>query len=150
MTEQNVEDAMGTTPKRFDVELFIVHPSLDPADISQALGMEGHFSHRVGDQRKTPKGTLLPGVYPDTRWRHQIRHTVTEHLFAAEVVGFVEELETHKEFLVNILASGGRASVIIQFLGDGYLSDVIPTATLAKLADLGLALGIECFVDPQS
>jgi len=71
-------------------------------------------------------------------------------LFAAEVVGFVEKLEAHKEFLANITASGGRASVIIQFLGDGYLADVIPTATLAKLVDLGLALGIECFVDPQS
>lgn len=149
MTEQNVADAIGTTPRRFDVELFIVHPSLDPVDISEALGLEGHFSHRAGDQRKTPKGTLLSGVYPDTRWRHCIRHAVTGQLFASEVVDLVERLEVHKQFLANVRATGGSASVIIQFL-DGYLADEVPPAALAKLAELGLALGIECFKEPQS
>jgi hypothetical protein len=149
MTEQSTTDATGTLI-RFDVDLFIKHPSLDPLDISRALGMEGHFSHRVGDQRKTPKGTLLSGVYPDTRWRHCIRHAVTGHLFVAEVVDLVARLEPHKEFFANVRATGGSASIIIQFLGDGYLADEIPSATLAKLAELGMALGIECFTEPQS
>jgi hypothetical protein len=48
-------------PRQFDVELFIVHPTFDPADISEALGLEAHFAHRVGDRRRAPKGTLLPG-----------------------------------------------------------------------------------------
>jgi hypothetical protein len=150
MTEQNVVNTVGTTPRRFDVELFIVHPSLDPVDISGALGLEAHFSHRVGDQRKTPKGALLSGVYPDTRWRHCIRSTVTEQWFASEVVGLVEKLEAHGEFLANVRATGGSASVIIQFLGDGYLADEIPLSTIAKLAELGLAFGIECFAVSQS
>jgi hypothetical protein len=150
MAEQTVADERGTTGKRFDIELFIVHPSLDPVDISRALGMEGHFSHRVGDQRKTPKGTLLSGVYPDTRWRHCIRCAVVEHLFASEVVDFVARLEPHKEFLASVRATGGSACVNIAFLGEGYLADEVPSATLAKLAELGLGLGIECFIDPQS
>jgi hypothetical protein len=66
------------------------------------------------------------------------------------VVGFVGRLEPHKEFLTNLRATGGSATVIIQFLGDGYLADDIPLTTLAKLGELGLSLGIECFVDPQS
>jgi len=150
MPEQNITDSMDSTPRRFDVELFIVHPSLGPAEISRALGMEGHFTHRVGDQRKTPNGTLLPGIYSDTRWRHSIRHTVTEQGFASRVVGFVESLQCHKKFLASLKGTGGSATVIIQFLGDGYLADEIPPTTLAKLGELGLSLGIECFIDPQS
>jgi hypothetical protein len=46
--------------------LFIVHPTFDPADITKVLGIEPCFAHRVGDRRKTPKGGLLPGNYPDT------------------------------------------------------------------------------------
>jgi hypothetical protein len=61
-----------------------------------------------------------------------------------------KKLEAHKEFLANITAWGGRAIVIIQFHGDGYFADVIPSGTLAKVAELGLALEIECFVDSQS
>jgi hypothetical protein len=150
MTEQNIPHSMDTTPRRFDVELFIVHPSLDPAEISRAFWMEGHFTHRVADQRKTPKGTLLPGVYSDTRWRHSIRHTVTQQWFASGVIGFVERLEPHKEFLASLRETGGSATLIIQFLGDAYLGDDIPTTTLVKLGELGLSLGIECFMDPQS
>ena len=150
MNEQNTTDMVDRTSRRFDVELFIVHPLLDPADITRALGMEGHFWHRVGDQRKTPKGSLLSGVYPDTRWRHSIRHTVTEQWFASELVDFIARLEPHKEFLANLRETGGSATLIIQFLGDGYLADEIPLSTLATLNGLGLSLGIECFVDPQS
>jgi hypothetical protein len=45
--------------RRVDVELFIVHPTMTPAEITATLGLEAHFAHRVGDQRKTPKGTFL-------------------------------------------------------------------------------------------
>jgi hypothetical protein len=62
----------------------------------------------------------------------------------------VDSLESHKTCFTNLKSTGGSASVIIQFLGDGYLADEIPHATLAKLVDLELALAIDCFVDPQS
>jgi len=148
MTDQEV-DITGDAQRRFDVQLFIVHPTLDPDEISRILGLEAHFSHRVGDRRRTPK-QLLSGTYPDTRWRHCIRYTVTEQHFAAEVIGFVERLEAHKEFFANVTSTGGKASVIIWFLGDGYFGDELPPATLAKLAGLGLALAVECFTVPQS
>jgi hypothetical protein len=56
----------------------------------------------------------------------------------------------HKAFLHRLRASGGTAEVIVQFLGDGCLGDSVPLQTLAKMADLQLDFGIECFVVPQS
>jgi Domain of unknown function (DUF4279) len=151
VTQQRRSDfGEGGTPRRFDLELFIVHPTLNPAEISAALGLEARRAHRVGDRRKTPKGTLLPGNYPDTRWRHCVRCSVTDQWYAAEVTRLVDSLEPHKAFFANLKSTGGRASVVIQFLGDGYLADEIPHATLAKLVDLELALAIECYVDPQA
>lgn len=149
MTEQDPVDAAGESDRRIHVELFIVHPTLDPVDISRALGLEAQNSHRVADQRKTPTGRLLSGVYTDTRWRHCIERMVTDPVFAAEVVGFVERLEARKEFLADVRATGGSASLIIQFLGGAYFSDALAPATLAKLAELGLGLGIECYVEPH-
>ena len=52
MTERT--GSADDTARRFDVELFLVHPTSRPADISTALGMEAHLAHRVGDRRKTP------------------------------------------------------------------------------------------------
>jgi hypothetical protein len=39
--------------------------------------------------------------------------------------------------------------VILQSLGDGYFGDDIPREILARLTDLELDLGIECFTAPQ-
>lgn len=144
------DSAEEGAPRRFDVELFIVHPTWEPAEISTALGLEVHFEHHVGDPRKTPKGALLPGHYTDTRWRHCIRCTVRDQWYAAEVARLVDRLEPHRAFFADLKSTGGTACIIIQFLGDGYFGDEIPRATLAKLVDLELALAIECFVVPQS
>jgi Domain of unknown function (DUF4279) len=148
VTQQDFEDA--SAPKRFHVELFIVHPTLDPAEISTALGLEAHFAQPVGDPRKTPKGRPLGGNYRDTRWRHCVEYSTKHQWFAPEVTSLLDRLEPHKAFFANLRPTGGKASLIIQFLGDGYLSDEISHATLAKLVELGLGLGIECYVDPHS
>jgi hypothetical protein len=138
------------TPKRFDVELFIVHPTIDPLELTRTLGLEANFVHRVGDQRKTPKGTLLPGAYCDTRWRHCRRYETHGQWFADEVAKLIDDLEPHKTFLRNLRATGGSACIVIQLLGDGYFGEVIDRSVLAKLVDLELDIGVESFIVPQS
>lgn len=56
MKEHDETDAGANTSKRFDVELFIVHPTMDPEEISTALGLDAEFAHRVGDPRKKARG----------------------------------------------------------------------------------------------
>jgi Domain of unknown function (DUF4279) len=136
--------------RRVDVELFIIHPTMSPAEITVALGLEGHVVHRVGDPRQTPKGTPLEGRYRDTRWRHSIRYELTEQWFADKITALVESLGPHKQFLHSVRATGGTAEIIVQFLGDGYFGDNVPLDTLAKMTDLQLDFGIECFNVPQS
>jgi hypothetical protein len=122
---------------------------LDPADISTALGLEAHFAHRVGEPRRTPKGTPVPGNYWDTRWRHCVECNVTDQWYAAEVTRLLDRLEPHKAFFANLKSTGGKACVIIQFFGDGYLSDEIPPPILAKMVELELALAVESFGDSK-
>lgn len=150
LTQEKLMDLEEDTSRRFDVELFIVHPTFDPADITTALGLEAHLAHRIGDRRKTPKGEFLSGNYQDTRWRHSVRHDVTGQWFAEQVTRFVDSLEPHKAFFANLKSTGGKASISVQFLGDGYFGDEVPITTLAKLVYLELAFAIECFVVPQS
>jgi hypothetical protein len=150
VTERDWSDSEDGTLRRFDVELLIVHPAIDPADITVALGLEPVNARRAGDRRETPTGAPLPGNYPDTRWRHCVRYGVRNQLFADEFDTLVRRLEPHKAFLGHLRATGGRTCLIIQFLGDGCHGDTISADTLTTLVDMGLSLGIECFVDPQS
>jgi hypothetical protein len=150
VTHQDTRFEDEASVKRFHVELFIVHPTLAPTEISTILNLEAHSAHRVGDPRKTPKGRPLAGNYSDTRWRHCVECSTTDQWFAAEVKTFLDRIEPHKTFFASLRDVGGEASLIFQFFGDGYLSDEIPHATLMKLVELGLGLGIECFAEAQS
>jgi hypothetical protein len=143
-------EAEDDEPKRLDVELFIVHPTMDPADITAALGLEPVHARRVGDERRTPKGTVLPGRHLDTRWRYGIRHDIRGQHFRHHVAALLDRLAPHKAFLADLRAGGGRATLIIQFLGDGYFGDTLPLGTLSRLADLQLGLGLEVYTIPQS
>jgi hypothetical protein len=138
------------THRRVDIELFIRHPTMKPAEITAALGIEPLIVHGVGEPRRAPNGKLLGGTYPITAWRHSTRYKLTEQWFADKVTLLVDLLLPHKSFLTSLRATGGEAEIIVQFLGDGYLGDNVPVATLAKMADLQLEFGIECFVVPQS
>jgi molybdopterin synthase catalytic subunit len=137
-------DEDSILPGRFDVELFIVHPSIDPAAITATLGLEAARSWRAGEAMRTPKGTSLPGNYPDTRWRHSVTFETKGQHFANEVADLVNRLKPHRTFFEELAASGGSASVIVQFLGDKYFGDNIPRETLEALAELHLEFGIEC------
>jgi len=146
----NVSNEEDEASRRFDIELFIVHPTLRPSEISKALSLVAHFSHAVGEPRKTPKGKRLSGAYTDTRWRHQRRYTVEEQWFGDELADFVENLRSRSEALAMLRATGGMTALIIQFLGDGYFGDEIGHETLSTIVELGLSLEIECFAVPQN
>ena len=136
--------------RRVDTVLLIVHPTMTPEDISGVLGLEAHFARRVGDPRKTPKGTSLGGTYPDTRWRHCVRHELTQQWFADKIAAMIDTLKPHRAFLHHVRATGGTAEIVVQFLGDGYAGDSLSADVLAAMSDLRLDLGIECFIEPQA
>jgi hypothetical protein len=144
VTEQEAADSDEGASRRFDVELFIIHPKLDPAEITAELGLEPQNSHRAGDPRLTPKGDTLPGIYHDTRWRYSIELELKDQWFSEEVTKLVDRLAPHGAFLRKLRESGGRAQVIVQFFG-GYFGDEISRETLSKMIDLELDFGIECF-----
>lgn len=137
-------------PRRVDVELLITHPTMDPADITAALGLEATFAFRAGDRRMSPRGVLLGGINRVTSWRHSVRHEIRGQHFSSKVTQLVNRLTPHGDFFADLRATNGRAVVIVQFLGDGYLGDNVPVDTLARMADLQLEFGIECFVVPQN
>lgn len=139
----------GDGERRFAVQLFIVHPTIEPSEIETALGLAGTHVHGVGDQRVTPSGTILPGTYPDTRWRYLVRYAVSDQWFVERLDEFLDGLQPHGAFLKGLRESGGTTSVIVKFLGDGYVGDDLPIATLTKLVELGVSFSLEVFAVPQ-
>ena len=133
----------------FDVELYVIHPTLHPDDISRALELEAYFAKTVGEPRTTSKGRPLSGTYNDTCWRHRAPHVVPDQECAEQLADFVEHLKSRRDALARLRETGGQTRLVVQFLGDGFMGDNIPHKTLAAIVELGLDLGIECFTGDQ-
>src|SRR5262249_40422598 len=133
---------------RFYLDLFIVHPSINPDEITAALGLEPSHARRFGEKRATPKGRLLEGTYPDSRWRHSVRHEIKGRFFARKIDELLDQLLPHRDFLHQLRTTGGQATLIVYFI-DGYFTDSISNETLSKVVDLGMDLAIECLMEPR-
>ncbi len=138
------------SPRRIDVQIFVIHPTMSPESISSGLDLVPKIVCSVGEPRKTPTGKLYGGHYPDTRWRHSVRYELREQLFQEKIRQLIAHLEGHKNFLHEIRDSGGESVLMVKFLGDGYFGDNITSETLARMVALKLDFGIEVFNVPQS
>lgn len=150
-TDVTEDDDDWVEPLRpFKIDLFIIHPSLDPQIIGAALGLDGHHAHPVGAERRAPNGTLTGGRYPDTRWRHCAWFELPSQHYTKALSHFLSALKPHRDFLHQIRTTGGAAHLILHFLGHHYFGDTITRDTLKALIDLELDLGTEVFAVPQN
>jgi hypothetical protein len=142
-------DSENLSCRRYEIALFIVHPTIDPSEITSQLGLAPVRTHRMGDQRTTPKGTMLEGTYSDTRWRNSVRYQSDEQYFAEKIDRLLDHIAPHKAFLNHLSDTGGTLEIIVQFLDGQYYGDTISNATLSRIASLDLRLGIESFGTAQ-
>lgn len=137
--------------QRFTLALFIIHPDIDPTELTERIGLLPKYSGRAGDQRRTAQGAPLPSYYRDTRWRYVEAHSVTSQHFRRELETFIGRLQPHRALFHRLRETGGSLTLIISFLGDrGHFGDNLPVARLAELADLQIDLGIEVYTVPQN
>ena len=102
MHQENEADDLEGAPRRFDVEIFIVHPEMTPSEITSQLGVEPQNAHCVGDTRVAPNGRVIGGRWPDTRWRYSIRYERSDQWFVKEFDLMVDRLVSHKSFLLQL------------------------------------------------
>jgi hypothetical protein len=132
--------------RRFSIVLLIRHPSMDPKDISEALGLTPHSSWKAGEPRLTPRGTVLPGPHKLSSWNH-IRQWAGDHSFAKEVENFVLELSVNRDFFTKLASEQARCELFVQLPGDASQGDSLSPSVLRQIHDLGLYFGVEVFPD---
>lgn len=144
MKADDAEYLPSNEPLRYQVRFIIRHPTIDPDVITRTLQIEPTNSAMVGSFMKTPKGETLQGRHRDSVWSCSLRIAKNRYFFK-EVVDLIGKLEPHKAFLVNLMESGGDASVNIDLPGDTNIGDSLPWREVARLGALRIELGIEVF-----
>jgi hypothetical protein len=125
------------------LSLRITHPSIDPEQISQMLGMPADVSWKAGEPRRTPKGTLLQGTRTESYWTckpfYEGWRESTEEGFEDALEEQLGLLEPHAEFLLEI-AEQGTIRVWFSSHSNRNFAIELPPRLLGRMAALGISL----------
>ena len=129
---------------RYSVTLMIKHPRLDPARISQELGIDPDHSWAAGEDRRTPAGSPLPGKYPTSYWAFSTK-TYDNRCFFDSVAELLNRLEAAPNFIRSIADGGGTTFINVGLFGGQNIGDAVSSSLLARFVELKVGLGIEVF-----
>ena len=133
-----------STELQYSIRVLIIHPTLTPDEISDALNLNPDTNQCVGQPRETPRGKPIGGVWPDTRWSvSEVRNG--DRLFFTRLDKLLDRFSPYRDFLRRVAESGGRTNFIIGLCGEENIGDTLSEQTVVKLADLKGSLGVEVF-----
>jgi Domain of unknown function (DUF4279) len=138
----------------FTVTLRFWHPSIDPDTITTQLGIKPKHSSKVGQPRITPKGTPLEGAYRESYWHAeplwQGWRDSTDTEAENAILELLPRLTPHREFIQQLLATGGRALIEISSHSSGNYALIFPPELLSQCSYLGLSLAHDIYPVSQA
>ncbi len=128
----------------YNIGIRIWHPSIKPDEITRVFGIKPQNCSEAGQPRKTPKGTLLEGVYRESYWSadpfERGEYSSTDDLAEDTLNEVIQILEPHKDFIQKLRGEGARVLVqVSSFSGRNYAFELSPDL-LGKYAALGVSL----------
>lgn len=146
--------------------LRVRHPSLDPADVTHALGLTPAHAWAAGSPREVAEGETAHGAHRETYWLAPLGESLWRpagavapgwpvragsafwRLAAAiPLEGFllsqVRLLSPQKAFFARLNAEGGTVELSVTLNARDRWAIELPPALLRSLADLNIAVSIE-------
>ena len=137
---------------QYDISLRVRHPSLDPAEITSALGLNPSRSWRAGEARTTLTGNPLEGRYGESYWVAKLaKGEWADKTLTIVINELLDLLAEHKGFFQRIRTEGGAAEFFVGWYFDGNGGDVFDCDLLARIAALKIDLSLDVYPpDPMT
>ena len=135
---------MSHIARSFQVSLLINHPSIDPDDITSAIGLAPYRTMRAGDQRSTPRGDPLDGIYECSRWMHRFDVKGASDL-GVVLEDLVTQLQKHEPFFHRLVKEDGRVVLFCGVFVAGNWDELLPHSLLGQLASLHVDLRLDVY-----
>jgi hypothetical protein len=133
-------------PYRYKISLRLHHPSLDPGEITRALGLIPLRSLKAGEPRTTPKGNPLEGINRETFWTaRMIEDQWPGKELPVAVNACLDQLVPQRDFFHRIRSEGGAIKLRIGWFFEGMSGGEFDCDLLARMADLKIDLSLDMY-----
>src|SRR6185312_11893555 len=131
----------------FTVSLRIRHPTIDPATISSALGIEPQHTWRAGQPRCDQAGVELGGAHHDSYWMGRLMEAPQLSSESLSVEGVIlktlSQLRRAQSFLKQLHAEGGVAELLVSLYARDDFRLELPSDSLTVLGRMHLAIALD-------
>ena len=130
----------------FTASLRMRHPRIDPAAITQTLGIKPQHTWQSGTPRVGPEGESLEGLYRESYWMARLMDTPQlsgQASVEAVLRDTLANLRRSQAFLERIQAEGGVTELHVSLFARASFSLELPASTLALLGRLGVGVALE-------
>jgi hypothetical protein len=122
--------------RSFKVSLHVLHATMNPAEVTQALGLFPWKQSLAGPPRKPP--------FDRAWWAYQFDCSEIR-----ELAPFLDEissrLEPHRDFLLSLLKSGGSLELFCGISVDFNWDEILPASLMGRLSSLGIDLRLDAY-----
>lgn len=115
----------------------------DLALTGSLLGLQPLRTHTKGEPRTTPTGRKLEGRYPEAMWTYVWR--IGRDQDVVEQLKAIVECVAKASSIIMQARANGVAELIVRIQGPGHIGFDIPNQIVARIGEIGLALGFEVF-----
>ena len=131
----------------FTVSLRIRHPTIDPAAITEALGVQPPHSWRTGQPRRDVAGTELGGAHRDSYWMGRLMSapqlSCSDVSVEKVILKTLNHMRRTQASLDRLSEDGGVAAFLVRLYARDVFRLELPPDTLALLGRLHLAVVID-------
>lgn len=128
----------------FAMSLGVRHPDIDPAQITEALGLQPGHVWSKGEQRMDAAGTALTGNHRASYWLCEIPRRPEERAsLEGEITRLLHLLRRSTGFLQELHQGGGAVELFVTIFARGDFRIEMPPEQAALLGRTGIALTVE-------
>lgn len=132
------------TETMFTVSLRVEHPTYGHEAIAKALTLKPTFGYSVGEQRKTPKGSLLEGVNKKTYCCFDLLPKQAGD-FTGGIRQLIPRLNPHASYFQKLTQEGGRAELFVGVFTEETSGFTLSIQDMMTLVNLFLELSVEVY-----
>ncbi|HJW05691.1 MAG TPA: hypothetical protein VJ527_04270 [Rhodanobacter sp.] len=134
-----------TLPYRFKISLRFRHPKVELSGCSSEFGLVPTRQWSVGQERFSPRGEPLDGLWDASYWTTPLEIEPEENIETA-LVRIARWLRRHVSFLSAHRISGGSAGLFIGLFLEGFSCGFsLEPSLLAQYTSLGVALEFDVY-----
>lgn len=131
----------------FTMSLRIRHPRIDPAEITDSLGIEPQHTWRAGEPRRDVAGGEIAGQYRESYWMGRLMaqpELASDHVSVeSQILRTLAQLRKSFSFLETIRTEGAVAELHVSiFAREDFRLEFLPES-FSMLGRLGLSVVLE-------